>query len=303
MRAARACFRSSFFAHHHMAAHDVVRSTATALHANLQVARLSDGLLPIPDSLPRVVIEIGASDRDTLDSWLEKGTSYGPAWNDTFLVTLEPLVDKYARGLARSKEFSGDAFQPLGFHHPRGLILPFAVGPSDQPARVVTFNVGKNAGCSSLLQTVHGRLGWCKTVSERRDVPLVTLERILGLIGSHRAVDFVKIDGTEQRSYTPVYPSGVHHHQSLPVSMPNPSLCRLDSLVSLLSKRKAWTSPPSRAQARCSRACVRSRSRSIQTTARQCTRGSRDARKYSGGPACSGTCLRRPSRRALLPST
>ena len=65
-----------------MAAHDVVSSTATALHANLQVARLSDGLLPIPDSLPRVVIEIGASDRDTLDSWLAKDTSYGPAWNE-----------------------------------------------------------------------------------------------------------------------------------------------------------------------------------------------------------------------------
>ena len=186
------------------------------------------------------------------------------ASSSTFLVTLEPLVDKYARGLARSKEFSGDAFQPLGFHHPRGLILPFAVGPSDQPARVVTFNVGKNAGCSSLLPTVHGRLGWCKTVSERRDVPLVTLERILGLIGSHRAVDFVKIDGTEQRSYCPTLRST--HLELYTIMNYYPSRCPIPhSLVSTLSSsssRSARHGPLrhlERRRAAVARACVHAR--------------------------------------------
>jgi hypothetical protein len=55
--------------------------------------------------------------------------------------------------------------------------------------------VGANSGCSSLLPTLKSspRLGWCKDVRERRHVPLVSLERLLGLLGG-RTVDFAKVD-------------------------------------------------------------------------------------------------------------
>lgn len=170
----------------------VVESTSTGIYARIQVANLNRGHIMIPSDKERVVIEIGASDRDTLDEWL-------PQWNDTFLVTAEPLLDKYARGIARQRNWRGDAFQPLGHHHPNGIILPFAVGPTDamdSSARTVTFNVGKNAGCSSLLRTMlnSSRLGFCRSVTERRQVPLVSLEKILRWLGPERPIAFIKTD-------------------------------------------------------------------------------------------------------------
>jgi hypothetical protein len=114
-----------------------IEVTNNALFARVQVAELHDGHLPIPASIQRVVLEIGASDRDTLDRWLDENRG----WNDTFLVTSEPLLDKYSRGIARRKQGSGDAFQPLGHHHSSAIILPFAIGPSESGARTATFNV------------------------------------------------------------------------------------------------------------------------------------------------------------------
>jgi FkbM family methyltransferase len=196
-----------------------ISATDSGIYANLHLAQLRNGVLPIPPSIEKIVVEIGASDRDTLDAQLST-----PGWNNTFLVTFEPLIDKYARGLARRAAYHGDAFQPLGHHHERGLILPFAVGPSDRPARVVTFNVGSNAGCSSLLPTKprSSRLGWCKTVRERRDVPLVTLERILRWIGApQRSVDFVKIDaqGVDLAAITSAGPL-LRHVRSFTLEVP-----------------------------------------------------------------------------------
>ena len=46
-----------------------VRATRTAIFGTLQLAALEDGVLPIPSNFS-VAIEIGASDRDTLDAEL-----------------------------------------------------------------------------------------------------------------------------------------------------------------------------------------------------------------------------------------
>ena len=165
-----------------------VEATETGLFARIQLAPLVRGHLDIPHD-KRIVLEIGASDRDTLDQWL-------PSWNDSFLLTAEPLLDKYARGMARDKGYAGDQFQPLGRAHPNAIILPFAVGPSFSPVGVTKFYVGRNAGCSSALPLLRNssRLSWCRAQTEQREVPLVTLERLLTWVGPSRPIDFIKVD-------------------------------------------------------------------------------------------------------------
>ena len=149
-----------------------IRATSTGLFGTLQLATLVDGVLPIPPNLS-VAIEIGASDRDTLDTELLASSA------NWFAVSLEPLVDKYARGLTR-RPSRKDAFQALGHHHDRGIILPFAVANVPRAGAPLTLNVGANSGCSSTLPVdlKSNRLKWCRKVIEAREVPAVPLERI-----------------------------------------------------------------------------------------------------------------------------
>lgn len=158
---------------------------ASGLYARIHVAQLDRGVLRIPEGASPIYLEIGTSDRNTADEELL------PHSNTSFLVSFEPVIDKYARGLARDPQWRGDHFQPLGHHHRRGLVLPFAVGPS---VGIQTLRVGSNSGCSSLLHVENSsnRLKWCKHVKERRQVPSVTLEHALRWV--NRTVDFIKID-------------------------------------------------------------------------------------------------------------
>ena len=188
----------------------------------MHVAHLrKNGILAdVPASAFPLVLEIGASDRNTLDVELLPKLP-----TSAFLVTCEPLVDKYARGLARDSLGSGDSWQGLGRHHPRGLLLPLAVGPmkggpaapmamdassGDRPAFLgeqQTFLVSQNAGCSSLADRA-GRaprspraggepalhtFGWqCGPNKEARRVWVVPLEQLLRWVG--QTVHMVKID-------------------------------------------------------------------------------------------------------------
>ena len=69
-----------------------VNNDTLILHT--QVAALVNGRLPIPDNTERIVLEIGSSDRNTMD------VEFMPtASSTTFLVTLEPLIDKCRRAL------------------------------------------------------------------------------------------------------------------------------------------------------------------------------------------------------------
>jgi len=154
------------------------------------VARLTaDRHLAIPEDAFPIVLEIGSSDRDTMD------VNFLPLWTSAFLVTCEPLIDKYAKALVRNPERRlrlPDAFQELSHHHPRGLILPMAIGPLPEGPR--TFNVGNNSGCSSMLplnMNSH-RLAWCRNVAQQRRVMSITLSRLLNLMG--RPVDLLKLD-------------------------------------------------------------------------------------------------------------
>ena len=164
------------------------------LFATLQVAHLdANGALSLPNGTHHILMEIGCSNRDTLDDEVLR-------WDEhAFLVSFEPLLDKYselaARGNERYNKGARDMIVPLGHHHPRAIVLPLAVG---ERAGAPTFRVGHRAGCSSLLQLAHPATGgwatWCKDMVEERTVPSITLRSAIALSGDVMPIRLLKID-------------------------------------------------------------------------------------------------------------
>ena len=164
--------------------------TDTSLTASMQVATLSGGKLVAPLDAKSIILEIGMSDRNTADDELL------PKYPTSFLVSFEPLLDKFAVNLAKgTKRFHGnkkDAAVPLGFHHRRGIILPLAVTEKGGP---VTFHVSKVAGCSSVLpmnkKTTWGR--FCLNALENRTVDSVSFDTLISLL-PNLPIDVMKVD-------------------------------------------------------------------------------------------------------------
>lgn len=87
-----------------------------AVFSSLQVLSLVDGKFPIPEKYTSVVMEIGANNRNTMD------VEYLPRHPDAFLLTFEPLIDKYSALHARHPALrTPDRWSPLGFHTKEGL--------------------------------------------------------------------------------------------------------------------------------------------------------------------------------------
>lgn len=120
-----------------------------------------------------------------------------------FLLTFEPLLDKYAALISRHS--SNDYFQGLGLQHERHLVLPLAVGCNGTSR----FHVTSQDGCSSLLQP-RGQEdfrqdpkseawpgyvgGQCLQQVEERRVPCVSLEHVIGRWLKGGEVEHIKID-------------------------------------------------------------------------------------------------------------
>ena len=117
---------------------------ATHLQVHLAQLRPDGSLAGVPEGA-HLVLEIGANTRNTLDRELL------PQRPDAFLITFEPLLDKYAALLARNSR--PDTRATLGAHHPRGLVLPFAVSGEHNGVRAFKIS-GRTDGCASLLDPV-----------------------------------------------------------------------------------------------------------------------------------------------------
>ena len=155
----------------------------------MHVAHLKpDGSLDIPDGVS-LVLEIGANTRNTLDREL---IPYEP---NAFVVTFEPLLDKYAS--LQSRYSRPDTLTPLGHHHQRGLVLPFAVSGDENAVREFKIS-GSTDGCASLLDPVSSYYSpSCTNVSgvlERRLVPSVSLEVVFKTWLKGRVISLAKID-------------------------------------------------------------------------------------------------------------
>ena len=148
------------------------------LSVPLHILQMPGGRLPVPNRTKEILVEIGTNSFDTWD------TQVLPRRPGAFLVSFEPLVDKWALMLSRNAR--SRVFSPLGWHNPRGVILPFAV--SDR-AGIVPFHVSPRDGCSSLRRPqTPKRGGWksngfvrnaCAKTVETRMVPAITLRTVL----------------------------------------------------------------------------------------------------------------------------
>jgi hypothetical protein len=146
------------------------------LSVTIDVARLrANGTLAIPAGTREILIEVGANTRNTADVELL------PARPHAFLITFEPILDKYGTLLSRNSH--ADRKSPLGHHHKRGLVLPIAVSADEGHA---TFHMdGDIDGCASLLPASRVRsFKGCATPDaasrEERKVPTVSLRTVLG---------------------------------------------------------------------------------------------------------------------------
>ena len=119
------------------------------LTAPLHVLSMPNGHINIPNKTAGIWLEIGTNSFDTLEGALTKHPN-------VFLVSFEPLVDKWALMLAKGTR--SRVAGPLGRHHARGIILPFAVSDADGYA---DFHVSPRDGCSSLKpKHMPTRGGW-----------------------------------------------------------------------------------------------------------------------------------------------
>ena len=141
-----------------------------------------------------LILEVGASDQNTVD------VEILPRWPSAFLVTAEPLIEKVARGMARRRPPNKvvDQSEPLASQHDRGIILPIAVGPTeDSGGEIQTFRVGGNAGCSSLANLSQTRASfgrWCRPTRDVRKVWTVPLGTLISHFPANSSISLLKID-------------------------------------------------------------------------------------------------------------
>lgn len=153
----------------------------------LQVASLEDGIIiPRSKRRHRIFLELGAN---TIYN-AKQTFMMNPSMNNVFIVSAEPLLDKYMQNLELEKQWSANS--ALGAYIPngRGVILPVAIGPKEGFSN---FTVGSISGCSSMLPTGNNTSHMCNKVKELRLVPTVTLKTLLAWMGNP-LVEFAKID-------------------------------------------------------------------------------------------------------------
>ena len=127
---------------------DVVTRSGNVLTAPLNVLTMVNGRIPVPNTTLSLYVEIGTNSFDTLDQ------SVLPREKDAFVVAFEPLVDKWA--LLLSRHAKSRVASPLGWHHDRGIVLPFAVADHEG---LLPFHISPRDGCSSLRRTRTPRHG------------------------------------------------------------------------------------------------------------------------------------------------
>jgi len=145
-------------------------------------------------------LEVGTNSRDLLSDFAEvEAFSRG-----AFLLSFEPLLDKYAFVLNRKGGGQAEVMHSLGRQHEQAMVFPMAVGCTGSAKLFVT----KSDGCSSLylprgdnFAKDPGSSAWrdwvgqaCVQVADTRHVPCISLEHIIGEWLNASDVEYLKID-------------------------------------------------------------------------------------------------------------
>jgi len=184
--------------------------------------------IAMPSSTSHVYVEIGCSDVRTMDEQVL------PRDRRAFLLSFEPLVDKFAVLTARGNRAYGHRTAnhavPVGHHHPRAVVLPLAIAP--RGGGFTTFHVHSTAGCSSLLETTASREGWaawCNRTLEQRTVPTISLADAIALTGSVLPIRLLKMDaqGVDLALIRSASPSELARVQAICLELPrDTAYCR-----------------------------------------------------------------------------
>lgn len=179
------------------------KSQENGLFANIQVAAFpfQRNFGNLPEVPSEFYLEVGSNSRNVMQDDTKMKAAFA---RGAFLITFEPLIDKYAQLLTRYDGGQADHRRQLGLQHEHGLVLPFAVGCSGSAA----FHVAQVDGCSSVLPMRGSAFGadpksakwpaWvkddCAKDLEQRTVPCVSLEQVIGDWLGGKDVAHIKID-------------------------------------------------------------------------------------------------------------
>lgn len=176
-----------------------VASNASMVERNTLFAQVSllsllpNGTIRVPEGTRRIFLEVGPNSHLTMD--VEQLQQF----EDAFLISFEPMLHQYAALLARKSE--PDKLNSLGEHHERGVVLPFAIAPTNGMMDLHT--AGSADFCASLLRPqnakpLHRECADPSLPLDSRQVPAVRLETALGWLawrhGSGWPIDFLKLD-------------------------------------------------------------------------------------------------------------
>ena len=170
---------------------------STRLIGTLHVANIdASGSLVLPPSIKRLLVEVGGSSANTT---LRPG-------KNTYVVSFQPLLTRYAQMLQQGRRPAHDMFQRLGEHYvTQGIVLPFAV---DRQPGMQELAVHAASGCG-----LPGRR--CVGASGLRSVEALTMAQALRLTGT-LPIEQLRLDvNGAPHPYWPPLPPPSHHHSVL----------------------------------------------------------------------------------------
>ena len=156
----------------------------------------ASGSLVLPPSIKRLLVEVGGSSANTT---LRPG-------KNTYVVSFQPLLTRYAQMLQQGRRPAHDMFQRLGEHYAtQGIVLPFAV---DRQPGMQELAVHSASGCG-----LPGRR--CVGASGLRSVEALTMAQALRLTGT-LPIEQLRLDvNGAPHPYWPPLPPPSHHHSVL----------------------------------------------------------------------------------------
>ena len=142
------------------------------------------GLIDLPDEIDTVIIDVGARESDYLALLEARGKQqqFKDQPQTIALILVDPLPDSLMPLQRRVVNYAlrNNNKQKL---HPHYMNRVFAVnGAMAEQEGQMTFNVGKGAACSSLLNTSSTNTFWCAKSTRKIPVLVYTLADLLALI-------------------------------------------------------------------------------------------------------------------------
>ena len=147
-------------------------------------------IIPAQHAHAKIIFELGVNTFGTV----RDGLLGLPFFSDHYVVSFEPLLDKWAGNLATHPDAKPIHRQPVGQHHTP--VAPSCHLPSAQRRGRPRASGGLHRWLqfAAPYRTCGASNRLCSTVVETRRVPVISLRTALGWLPPHGEVDFLKCD-------------------------------------------------------------------------------------------------------------